>query len=172
MVVGFTGVIAVATVLYTIVAGWQLYEIHSGAKDTHDLAVAAGKQADAAKAQSEQAKAQTEKMTESLSKTDDLIRQATEQAKASNQVAQQAKRQAGIAANTLESEERPWMGFEHVNMPTKIAVGSTVSNSLVYKNWGKGPAIHLLVQYQMGQFCGPFPIHPPYRTLPDQRPRT
>jgi hypothetical protein len=36
----------IATVIYSAFAGWQLYEIHSGAKDTHDLAVAAGKQAD------------------------------------------------------------------------------------------------------------------------------
>jgi hypothetical protein len=168
MVVGFTGVIAVATVLYTIVAGWQLYEIHSGAKDTHDLAVAAGKQADAAKAQSEQAKAQTEKMTESLSKTDELIRQATEQAKATNRLAQQAKRQADIAVNTLEAEERPWLGIDHIVMPTKVVIGSTVSNSLVVKNWGRGIAIHVLPEYQMNPICGPFPLRPIYSitTLP------
>jgi hypothetical protein len=77
MVVYFTGVIAMATVLYTLFAGWQLSEIHKGSKDTHDLAVAAGKQADAAKVQSEQAKAQTDKMAEqveALKKTADAAK--------------------------------------------------------------------------------------------------
>jgi hypothetical protein len=41
----FTGVIAVATVLYCLFSGWQLYEIHSGSKDTHELALAAKQQA-------------------------------------------------------------------------------------------------------------------------------
>jgi hypothetical protein len=36
----------IATVVYSVFAGWQLYEIHSGAKDTHDLAVAAKTQAE------------------------------------------------------------------------------------------------------------------------------
>jgi hypothetical protein len=37
----FTSVIAISTFLYTVFAGWTLYEIHSGSRDTHDLAVAA-----------------------------------------------------------------------------------------------------------------------------------
>src|ERR1022692_2366174 len=126
-----------------------------GGIDTHDLAVAA-------KAQSEQATAQTIKMGESLRKTDDLIRQATEQATATNKLAQQAKRQADIAAKTLEAEERPWVGLDHINIATKVAIDSTVSNSLVYKNWGRGVALHVLPEYQINPLCGPFPIHPPY----------
>jgi hypothetical protein len=46
----------VAALIYSVFAGWQLYEIHSGAKDTHDLAVAAGKQADATKQLATEAK--------------------------------------------------------------------------------------------------------------------
>ena len=61
---------------------------------------------------SEQAKAQTQKkMTESLAKTDALITKVTEQATATNKLAQQAKRQAGIAARSFEAEERPWIGW-------------------------------------------------------------
>ena len=39
MVIG-TIVIAVATVIYSIFAGWQLYEIHTGSVDTHAMAEA------------------------------------------------------------------------------------------------------------------------------------
>jgi hypothetical protein len=144
--------------------------MHEGGAETHDLAVAAGKQADAAKVQSEQAIAQTQKMTESLKKTGTLIGNATEQTKATNKLAQQATRQNTIAAEALESEERPWIGCEHVNIMAKVEAGSTVANRLGYKNWGKGPAIHSKILYQMAPFCGPFPIHPPYTVLPDERP--
>jgi cell division protein FtsL len=140
----------------------QWYEMHSGAADTHDLAVAAGKQADAAKAQSEQAKAQTEKMGESLTKTDALITKATEQAAATNKLAKQAKRQSDIAAQTFEAEERPWIGMDHINPPAKIAAGTTPSSSLIYKNWGRGVAIHVESTYQMRALCGPFPTRPVY----------
>jgi hypothetical protein len=111
----------------------------------------------AAKTQSEQAKVQTAKMGESITKTDALIRQATEQAKATNRLAEQAKRQAKIAADALESEERPWIGFDHINIVTKVIVGSALSSSLVFKNWGRGPAIHELHAYIMTSLCGPFP---------------
>jgi hypothetical protein len=37
----FTGATAIATLFYAAFAGWTLYEIHSGAKDTHTLAKAA-----------------------------------------------------------------------------------------------------------------------------------
>jgi hypothetical protein len=37
----FTGATAVATIFYATFAGWTLYEIHSGAEDTHALAKAA-----------------------------------------------------------------------------------------------------------------------------------
>jgi hypothetical protein len=62
-IVWFSGVTMLATVIYSVFAGWQLYEIHSGAKDTHDLAVAADTQA---------------KKMGSMSEAADKIRQASE----------------------------------------------------------------------------------------------
>jgi len=44
-----TGVIAFGTLVSALAIGFQWHEMHEGGKDTHDLAVAAGKQADAAK---------------------------------------------------------------------------------------------------------------------------
>jgi len=84
------------------------------------------------------------------------------QATAANSIAQAAQRQADIAVRNLESQERPWVGYDHINMHAKVTVGSTASNSLSYKNWGKGPAIHVLFQYRMKPFCSSFPAHPPY----------
>lgn len=157
-----TVVIAVSTIFYTVYARRQWKEIHDSSSDTHDLAVAAGKQADAAKIQSEQAKAQTEKMTESLSKTDALITKATEQAAATNKLALETRRQADIAAKSFEAGERPWIGLDHINPPAKIAVDSTPSTSLVYKNWGRGVAFHVMGTYQIRALCGEFPARPNY----------
>jgi hypothetical protein len=40
LIVIFSGMTMLATVIYSGFAGWQLYEIHSGATGTHNLAVA------------------------------------------------------------------------------------------------------------------------------------
>ena len=69
----FTFVLAATTIVFTVYAKRQWEEMHSGGEDTKKLA--------------EQAKAQTDKMADSLSKTDALIRQATEQALATNNLA-------------------------------------------------------------------------------------
>jgi hypothetical protein len=62
----FTCVIALSTFAYTIFAGWQLYEIHSGSEDTHALAVASQRQARAALAQVQAVLSQTQIQTKSL----------------------------------------------------------------------------------------------------------
>jgi ElaB/YqjD/DUF883 family membrane-anchored ribosome-binding protein len=98
----FTFVLAATSWLTIWILKNQLREMHEGGIDTHDLAVAAGKQADAAKVQSEQAKAQTDKMAESLTKTDKLINKATEQANATNRLAMQAKRSADVAQEAIQ----------------------------------------------------------------------
>jgi hypothetical protein len=46
LIVVFSGITMLATVVYSVVAAWTLREIHTGAADTHTLAVAAKKQAD------------------------------------------------------------------------------------------------------------------------------
>jgi hypothetical protein len=115
-IVIFTAVIAVSNVTYTFYARrqWQvanqtLTEIRKGSADTHDLARAAGKQADYAKAQSEQAKAQVDKMRESLTKTDSLIAEATKQAEATNRLAEAARKSVDTAKETLHVSERAYV---------------------------------------------------------------
>ncbi len=152
-------VAVIMSALAAIFVCLQWWEMHSGSADTHDLAIAAGKQADAAKAQSEQAKAQTEKMAESLGKTDDLIRQATEQSKATNALALATKRSAEIAEQALKSnidsaweDRRPWVGLQSseclqcsFNNDTLI-IGRLVG---VIANTGRTPAIKMNIQMGM-----------------------
>ena len=115
----FTGLIFIATGVYAGFSGWQLSvmkqqlkEIHGSSADTHDLAIAAGKQADAAKKQSQQAEAQTRAMGDSLTKTDNLI-------KATNRLVTAAKRSADAANNANEIASRALMQSERAN----VAVG-------------------------------------------------
>src|ERR1700685_11186 len=82
--------------------------MHGRGIDTHDLAVAAGKQADAAKSLADQAKAQTDKMGELIQKTSD-------QADATNKLAREAKRSADIARNTFNAVNRPYVGIEGIH---------------------------------------------------------
>ena len=149
-----------------------LVEIRTGGKDTHDLAVAAAKQADAAKAQSRQAEAQTKKMGESLRKTDALIRQSTEQAKATNKLAVQAKRSADegeslarIAQKSLEIsteemrlDQRAWVWIrdvvtssgKEIDQPDPISgkpvhLMSVDTVDVLLANTGKTPALGVTI---------------------------
>jgi hypothetical protein len=128
LVVVFTGVVAIATVLYSGFTGWQLVVIKRGSQDTHDLAVAAGKQANAAKAQSEQAQAQTEKMAESLRKTDDLIREATEQAKAANRLARDTENAVALSGKQFRLMQASDIGLLNVSIIDRITSRFTISN--------------------------------------------
>lgn len=119
----FTGVIAASTLLYTIVAGWTLVEIHSGSGDTHDLAVAAGRQADQSSAIADAAKSQAcsakqiadaslrnAKAAERFSGSADSINTQTRAA------VSEFHRLANASENTVKTnleiarlEERPWI---------------------------------------------------------------
>ena len=87
----FAGLTMIATALYSGFAGWQLYEIHKGGKDTHDLAVAAQGQAKAAGAQvTEMIKQETD--------THELATQAKNQADRTKDLADRALVQANATA--------------------------------------------------------------------------
>jgi hypothetical protein len=85
LIVTFAGITTVATLLYSVFAGWQLYEIHSGAKDTHDLAIHAKEQANKMKDMSDAA---------------DKIRQASEG------MVKQEQRIADNAKSALDASNR------------------------------------------------------------------
>lgn len=135
----------------------QLREMYSGGVDTRDLAVAAGKQADAAKALAEQSKTQTQKMAESLNKTDALLREATFQASSTANLASAAKdsadtarRALGVMGGTLREmqvEQRPWISVEPlIAGPLSIDDrGVHVVINFVLTNTGHTPARNVVV---------------------------
>lgn len=107
----------------------QLQEMRSGAKDTHDLAVAAKAQADSTKAVADRARAQVE---------------------ATNKLAQEASRSADISDNALRItqelailDKRPWVGFNFIDNTTES--GGYLRPYLVgnIANTGKTPAVDM-----------------------------
>jgi hypothetical protein len=119
----------------------QWLEMHTSSRDTHDLAIAAGKQADAAKAQSDQAIQQTDKMEKSLVKTDNLIR-------ATSDLATQAKRSADTAREALNAslaasrlDERPWVGSKGIGINFPLAADKRILGEIIIVNSGKSFAL-------------------------------
>jgi hypothetical protein len=116
----------------------QWREMHAGGQDTHDLAVAAGKQADAAGKQLDEMKKQ-------VTDTHDLAVAAQDQAKA-------AKKTADTAHDTLTRSNRPWVGVESVRItqPIRFIKAGDEKNpayfvdgslEIVIKNFGSSPAL-------------------------------
>jgi hypothetical protein len=109
----------------------QWHEMHSGGQDTHDLAVAAGKQADAASKQADRMKDQADRTKELVAA---------------------AKQSADTAHETLTRSVRPWVGVDSVHLtepigfikagdekdPTYFVSGSI---EITIKNYGSSPAL-------------------------------
>jgi len=166
----WTGVVVGINLLTCFFVGLQWREMKSGSADTHTLAVQAVTQATqttnlaaAASRQAEQTQQLVGQMKRQADRTQDLADRALQQATATVNLARAAKQQADVATSALEFQERPWIGLERIHINDKVAKDSTISNSLIYKNWGTGPAIHVLNEYQVGMFCGDFPAHPTYQ---------
>jgi hypothetical protein len=128
-----------ALVIVAIIQGYIFYkqwqEMHGGGEDTHALALSAKSQAD-------EARAQVEKMSESLRKTDVLIKEATAQANATNLLAVQAQRSADYAQQAIKNSidaDRPWVGISTFNV-TNFVEGQTAKISINFINSGKRPA--------------------------------
>lgn len=141
-----TVMIFLTTAVYTYYARKQWQEMKSSGSDTNAIALAA-------KAQSQQAEAQTKKMGESVAKTDELIRQATAQATATNNLAAQAKRSADAANRSLDEvrsnfsrEQRPWVFVNNCVLSSEPGENVKVATKCSLVNSGKSPAINLLPQ--------------------------
>ncbi len=129
----------IATVLYSIFAGWQLYEIHSGAKDTHDLAVAAGKQADKMKDMSDAAEKIRQAAEGMVAQEQRIANNAQESVAASNRQSNAAL-DASIAAS--RNDQRAWLGI-WVGHMYPIDGNSKIRTEIDIVNTGKTPAIHI-----------------------------
>jgi hypothetical protein len=132
-----------ATVVYSVFAGWQLHEIHSGAKDTHDLAVAAGKQADRMQDFADQMKRQADQ-------THDLAVAAGKQADASKAISDLTARQFNASQRLIESQ-RASIGvtFGSVVNPITFHDGSaSIVFSILLQNTGAIKATHVTVRFK------------------------
>ena len=144
---------AVQALLTLTLAGvgiWQLVEIHSGSKDTHDLAVAAISQsantealANSAKEQAKALSLQVGKMQEGLDRQSLLIQQESNLAGATEHLAVQAAESTKLARDSLQvarTAERPWMSFESLigDEPTQ---GKRLDIRAVATNVGRSPAL-------------------------------
>ncbi len=105
----FTFIIAASTMVYTVYAGrqWktmsaQLVEMKSSGTDTHDLAVAAGKQAD-------RTKDLVDRMKDQADQTKVIADQAVIQANAAKVTADAAQSAADTSIKAMELSQRPWL---------------------------------------------------------------
>jgi hypothetical protein len=141
-VVFFTFCLVAVAIWQGIYFRRQWKEMKSGGVDTKALADSAKSQADAAKAQAEESKLQVENMAQSLSKTDNLIKEATEQTTATNRLAVQAQRSADYAKQSIDTAvdaERPWVGVSFYRAE-EFTEGKTAKITINYANSGKRPA--------------------------------
>ena len=127
--------VAVAT---CIILALQLNEMHTGSKDTHDLAVAAKAQSDAAKAIAESAKSQSEATSQIASSTGEEVRQL----KASVAEEHAATEHADLS---LQRSERPWVNAESIDVkgltpPDRDHPTLTMHVKTILRNTGKSVA--------------------------------
>jgi len=114
----------------------QWYEMHTGAGDTHALAVAAGKQ--------------SEKMS-NMSDAADKIRQAAENMVTQDQrIADDAQKSLDAAIAQNRFDQRPWVtasSFQLSAEPTLDPKGITVTVNVI--NTGKTPALDVTPEFKI-----------------------
>jgi hypothetical protein len=164
----FTGVIAVSTVLYTLVAGFTLYEIWDSSKDTHNLAVAAATQA-----------SQTEEIAQAAQDQVDAANEISDAADSFSETADRIdgkigaseddfRRMASASDHSLrtvsQTDQRAWVGVTGMKgitlPPSPEALAKTLSKqgyldlsySFTIENSGKTPARYMKVRttYSLG----------------------
>ena len=139
----------------------QWCEMRSGAIDTHALAVAAGKQADAAGKFSESAKGINAGVGDAVAK---LNLQAGKLAESVKQTTRLASATEHANANVINSD-RPWMG---ANFSVEgFAADKVPTYTIIFINSGKRPARVTLTQtLSVARDYGDSPVYRPYDTTP------
>jgi hypothetical protein len=151
IVLGFTGIFVAAGTGAAIY--WQarigahtLTEIKKGSTDTHDLAVAAQKQADAAKVQSDNTAILAQAATNQASAAADQVRKLQAGVIETAKLATAAINANTIANRSLEAQTRPWIGIDGVPEVIETRVsnsppGKSVIFNLKLRNYGSSPAL-------------------------------
>ncbi|HKW65460.1 MAG TPA: hypothetical protein VJN89_23115 [Candidatus Acidoferrum sp.] len=145
-VIAITGIIGAVIFYYQLDAmKGQLAEMKSGSGDTHELAVAAGKQADAAKTQSEN----TIKLAVAAKKQADAAADQVKKLQAgvqeTSRLASAAQDANGISKQAMENQTRPWIGIEGDPQLTSFRITPAgilrMTFDFVVRNYGQSPAI-------------------------------
>lgn len=159
LMIYFTALIAVSTLIYSGFAGWQWYEIHSGAEETRRLAQAARDSADAAQKQANIAVDQLQALKDATQAARDsasaaktaidqnrvLVKAAQTQANTSQVSARAAERTASITQDTFRLVYRPSLGVDGGEI-TKFEAGSEIEGSIRFKNSGQTSAKNATVR--------------------------
>jgi hypothetical protein len=159
-----SGVSVIATMIFI---AYQSYEMKEGGEDTHDLAVAAGKQADAAGKQAanthglavsagkeadntrtiaESTKSQADQAIKEVHAVAELAQQTKRSADEAGQSAQISEKSLAVSTEAMQLDQRAWVGVDTV---TARVVGSGTQGlfnpivEVVLRNSGKTPAIKL-----------------------------
>jgi hypothetical protein len=110
----------------------QWYEMRKGGVDTHDLAVAAGKQAS-------RMQDFADRMKDQADRTKDLVDQATIQTEASQQLTQNAIDTLRNTQQSFRDEQRAWVGLLGTN-PEPFTETEPWTVTVVFFNSGRTPA--------------------------------
>ena len=155
--------IVILTVGIVAVSLMQWHEMHTGASDTHDLAVAAKAQADAARTQAEDTKTIAESARSQAANTQSLALATSDEVAKLGASVREAHRLALAAEeankNAIDAE-RPWVGVVSVSADP-IASGKSGVARVNVVNSGRRPARLLRFRVASGVFGG-FPEHPPF----------
>lgn len=144
-----TIVIAVATVVNVGVAYRMWVEMHTVGADTHDLAVAAGKQADAAKSQANNTAVLARAAVDQVKSLEAGVAETHALASAAKIQADTAAAANKIALDATTVDERAWVSVD---------VGEKAGNfSVTMRNTGKSPAINVseVTAFAGGNRMGP-----------------
>jgi multidrug efflux pump subunit AcrA (membrane-fusion protein) len=167
---GLTAVVAIATVIYALFSGWQLYVIRAGGEDTRKLADAAQRQASASgqqvnamqgqldtmRDQANSARAQTNTLNESLAETQKAVKAAEKQAgaslsqaKTSQLSADAAQKSASIAERAFTIGERPYIAVREIKL-IDFEEGKQPTVEIYFINKGKTPALNTRFRSYIG----------------------
>jgi hypothetical protein len=136
----------------------QWCEMRSGSGDTHELAVAASKQAD-------RMKDFADRMQDQADRTKTIAEQAVVQAAAATTASNTAVSALKQSAKSFLSEQRPYIWIDHIQMRTAV-VGQPLRYDVYFANSGKTPAssIALYTEVAFGrpieELCNQLQVNP------------
>lgn len=152
VIAAFTVALVFVSIVQAVIFKKQWEEMHTGGVDTHELAVAAKKQAD-------EAKAQVDLLAKSLQKTDKLVEEATTQANATKTLAGNSQATLKATQDSTQLEQRAWLGLQMVQL-TQFQAGKNIAATAEFLNTGKSPALAIQTSFGLTQL--PINQKPPF----------